>query len=55
MKEHTELYRVVGSIVINNFMYKFPFRKLQCLVESTVFVCSVDRDGPGGINLAAVQ
>ena len=55
MKEHTELYQVVVSIVISNLMYKCPFRKLQCLFENAVFVCSVDRDGPGGINLAAVQ
>ena len=56
MKEHTELYQVVGSIVISNLMYKCPFRKLQCgLVQSAFCCCSVDRDGPGGISLAAVQ
>ena len=51
MKEHTELYQVVGSIVISNLMYKCPFR----LVQSAFCCCSVDRDGTGGINLAAVQ
>ena len=56
MKEHAELYQVVGSIVISNLMYKCPFRKLQCgLVQSAFCCCSVDRDGPGGISLAAVQ
>ena len=56
MKEHTELYQVVVSIVISNLMYKCPFRKLQCgLVQSAFCCCSVDRDGPGGISLAAVQ